>query len=62
MGQHIFDPIFTHFRSQNGPFSRNFGMFHGQERVTTSSKWAKNTYLSIPNGPGSLLEKSVLTH
>ena len=53
----VFDPFFTHFGSQNGPFSRHFGIFHGPKRVTTGSKWAKTTCLSIPYGPGSLLEK-----
>ena len=56
----------THFWSQNGPFSRHFGVFHGPKHVTTGSKWAKNTCLSIPSGPGSLFEKRVfdpfLTH
>ena len=55
----VFDPFFTHFPSQNGPFSRHFGIFHGPKRVTMGSKWAKNTCLSIPNGSGSLLEKHV---
>ena len=31
----------------------------GLNLVKTGSKWAKNTCLSIPNGPGSLLEKCV---
>ena len=53
----IFDPCVTQFCSQSGPFSRHFGIFHGPKRVTTSSKWAKNTCLSIPNGPVSLPEK-----
>ena len=57
--KHIFDPLFTHFCSQNGPFSRHFGIFHGPKRVPMGSKWAKNTCLSIPNGSGSLLEKHV---
>ena len=55
----VFDPFLSHFWSQNDPFSRHFGIFHGPKRVTTGSKWAKNTCLSIPNGPGSLLEKCV---
>ena len=55
----VFDPFLTHFWSQNGPFSRHFGIFHGPKHITTSSKWAKNICLSIPNGPGSLLEKCV---
>ena len=62
----VFDPFLTHFWSQNGPISRHFGILHGPKRVTTGSKWAKNTCLSIPNGLGSLLEKCVfdpfLTH
>ena len=41
-------------------------IFHGPKCITTGSKWAKNTCLSIQNGPGSLLEKHVfdpfLTH
>ena len=53
----VFDPFLTHFWSPNGPFSRHFGIFHEPKRVTTSSKWAKNTCLSIQNGSGSLLEK-----
>ena len=53
----VFDPFFTRFGSQNGPFSRHFGIFHGPKRVTTGSKWAKTTCLSIPYGPGSLLGK-----
>ena len=55
--KHIVDPFFTHFWSQNGPFSRHFGIFHGPKRVTTGSKWAKNTCLSIPSGLGTTLEK-----
>ena len=54
-----FDPFFTHFGSQNGPFSRHIGIFHGPKRVISGSKWAKNTCLSIQVGPGSLLEKRV---
>ena len=46
----------THFWSQNGLFSRHFGLFHGPKRVTTSSKWAGNTCLSTVNGPKSLFE------
>ena len=49
----------THFWPHNGPFSRHCGIFHGPKRITSGSKWAKNTCLSIPNGPGSLLEKHV---
>ena len=62
----IFDLFLTHFWSQNGPFSRHFGIFHEPKPVTMGSKWAKTTCLSIPNGPGSFLERRVfdpfLTH
>ena len=62
----VFDPFLTHFWSQNGPFSRHFGIFHQPKPVATDSKWAKTNCLSIRNGPGSLLEKRVfhpfLTH
>ena len=34
-------------------------MFDDPKRVTTGSRRAKNTCLSIPNGPGSLLEDPV---
>ena len=41
-------------------------MFQGSKRVNMGSKSGKKTYLSIPNGPGSFLEKCVfypfLTH
>ena len=53
----VFDPFLTHFWSQNGPFSRHYGIFHWPKRMNTGSKWAKNTCLSIRNGLGSLLEK-----
>ena len=62
----VFDPFLTPFWSQNGPFSRYFGIFHGPKPVATGSKWAKTTCLSIINGPGSFLKKRVfdpfLTH
>ena len=61
-----FDPFLTPFWSKNGPFSRHFGIFHEPKHVTTGSKWAKTTCLSIINGPGSFLQKCVfdpfLTH
>ena len=64
--KHVFDPFLTHFWFQNDPFSRHFGIFRGPKCATTGSKWAKNTCLSIPKCPGSLLEKHVfqplLTH
>ena len=59
MQKRVFDPFWTHFWSQNGPFSWHFGIFHGPERVTTGSKQAKNTCLSIPSGPGTTLEKMI---
>ena len=66
MDKRVFDPFLTHFWSQNGPFSRHFGIFRGPKRGTTGSKWVQTTCLSIPNRPGSLLEKRVfhpfLTH
>ena len=52
-----FDPFWTRFWSQNGPFSRHFGIFHGPKHVTTGSKGAKNTCLSSPRGGGTSLEK-----
>ena len=49
-------------RAQRGAYM----WWKGLNSVKTGSKWAKNTCLSIPNGPGSLLEKRVfdpfLTH
>ena len=55
----VFDPFLPHLWSQNGPFSKHFGIFHGPKHVTMGSKRARNTCLSIPNGAGSLLEKRV---
>ena len=55
----VFDPFLTHFWSQNGPFSRHFGIFHGPKRATTGSKRPKNTCLSIPSGLGTTLEKMI---
>ena len=49
----------THFRFQNGPFSRHFGIFHAPKRAHTGSKRAKNTCLSIPSGVGTTLEKMI---
>ena len=39
-------------RAQNGAYM----WWKGLNAVKMSSKWAKNTCVSIPNGPGSLLE------
>ena len=55
----VFDPFLTHFWSQNGPFSRHFGIFQEPKPVPTGSKWAKTTCLSIPSGLGTTLEKSI---
>ena len=57
--KHVLDPFLRHFWSQNGRVSRQFGFFHGPKPVTTGSKWAKTTCLSIINGTGSLVEKHV---
>ena len=55
----VFDPFLTHFWSQNGPFSRHFGIFSGLKCATTGSKRAKNVCLSIPSGLGTTLEKMI---
>ena len=55
----VFDPFLPQFLSQNGPFSRHFGVFHGPKRATTGSKRAKNACLSIPSGLGTTLEKMI---
>ena len=49
----------THCWSQNGPFSRHFGIFHCPKRATTGSNWPKNTCLSIRSGLGTTLEKMI---
>ena len=49
----------THCWSQNGPFSRHFGIFHGPKRATTGSKRPKNTCLSIPSALETPLEKMI---
>ena len=56
--QCVFDPFMNHFWSENGPFSRYFGFFRGPKRVTTDSKWAKNTCLCIARGLATTLEKT----
>ena len=58
-GKMHFDPFWTPFWSQNGPFSRHFGIFHGPKRATTGSKRPKNTCLSIPSGLGTTLKKII---
>ena len=57
--QRVFHPFLTHCWSQNGPFSRYLGIFHGPKRATTGSKQPKNTCLSIPSGLGTTLEKII---
>ena len=55
----VFHPFLMHCWSQNGPFSRHLGIFHGPKRATTASKRPKNTCLSIPSGLGTTLEKMI---
>ena len=55
----VLDSFLTHFCSQNGPFSRHLGIFHGPKRATTGSKRPKNTYLSIQSGLRTTLEKMI---
>ena len=56
----VFDPFLPHCWSQNGTFSRHFGIFHGPKRATKGSKRPrKNTCLSIPSGLGTTLEKTI---
>ena len=55
----VFDPLLTHRWSQNGPFSRHFGIFHGPKRATTGSKRPQNTCLSILSGLGTSLKKII---
>ena len=40
----FFDPFLTHFLSQNGPFSRHFGILGEPQRATTSSKRHKHLF------------------
>ena len=51
------DPFLTHLWSQNGAFSLHIRIFHGPKAVTTGSKQAEKTCLSIPSGLGTTLEK-----
>ena len=55
----VFHRFLTHCWSQNGPFSRYFGIFHGPKRATRGSKRPKNTCLSIPRGLGTTLEEII---
>ena len=54
----ICDPFLTHCWSQNGPFSRHFGIFHGPKRASTGSKRPKSTCSSIPSGLGTSFGKN----
>ena len=58
-GAHSMDGLMT-------PDFLMIGIFHGPKCITTGSKWAKTTCLSIINGPRAFLEKRVfdpfLTH
>ena len=64
--KHIFDPLLTHFLSQNNPFSRHFVTLEGPKWLAMGSKWAHFTCLATPNGLGSFEEKHIfhlfLTH
>ena len=53
---HIFDPLLTHFLSQNNPFSRHFVTLEGPKWLAMGSKRAHFTLLGNPNGLGSFLE------
>ena len=55
----VFDPFLTDFWSQNGLLQRHFGVFGGPKRLTTGSKLAKNTSLSILHDLGTTFEKSI---
>ena len=61
LAKRVFDPFWTHFWFQNGPFSRHFGIFHGPKHVTTGSIWPKNACLSTPSGLGTTLEKMIFS-
>ena len=53
----VFVLFSTHCWSQNGPFSRHFGIFHRPKHITTGSKPAENTCLSIRICLRTTLEK-----
>ena len=61
-GTHIFDPFWTHFLSQNSPFSRHFGIFGGPKQASTSSKRAKNTCFGILCGRRIIFGKTLELH
>ena len=45
--RHIFDPFLTHFCSQNGPFSRHFVTWRGQNAL----QWAQKGLISLVCAP-----------
>ena len=56
----VFDPFLPIFGSKKAHFQGILRFSMGQKKcVTTSSKRAENTYLSIPNDTTSLLERHV---
>ena len=56
-----FLPIFDPFVVPKRPIFRHFGIFHGPKRVTTGSTRVKNSCLSIQNGLGTTLGKSIFS-
>ena len=58
--------FWTHFWSQNNPFSVHFVALEGPKWLAMGSKWAYFTCLGTPNGLGPFLEKHIfdpfLTH
>ena len=61
-GKTSFQPIFDQFLVPKRPLFKAFGIFHGPKRVTTGSKWGKNTCLSIPNGQRHFWKNTFSTH
>ena len=59
MEKRVFHPFLTHFWSQNGPFSRHFGILRDPKRATTASRRPRNTCLSIPSGLETTLGKTI---
>ena len=62
LGKKHFDPFLTHFWFQNNQFSRHFVILEGPKWLELGSKRAHFTYLCTPNGLGSFLEDTFLTH
>ena len=59
LAKDLFDPLLTHFWSQNNPFSRNFVTLEGPKWLVVGSKRAHFTCLGTPNGLKSFLEKPI---